>query len=70
MSKCKNNQTKKPKPEGTDTLVEKFPVYLTSEQIAPWPVPYNERRQRSGTPLVPSTGWSTAGIIAGLVRAP
>lgn len=31
MSKCKNNQQKKPKPD-TDILVEKFPLHLTPEQ--------------------------------------
>jgi len=33
VSKCKNNQAKKPKPEGVDTLVGKFPAHLTPEQI-------------------------------------
>jgi len=33
VSKCKNNQAKKLKPEGIDTLVEKFPIHLTPEQI-------------------------------------
>jgi len=33
VSKCKNNQVKKLKPEGTDILVEKFPIHLTPKQI-------------------------------------
>lgn len=34
MSKCKNKQPKKSKPKDVDTLVEKFPLHLTPEQIA------------------------------------
>jgi len=34
MSKCKNKQTKKPKPESVDILVEKFPAYLTPKQTS------------------------------------
>ncbi|NLI12707.1 RNA-guided endonuclease InsQ/TnpB family protein [Pelotomaculum propionicicum] len=33
MSKCKNNQQKQPKTKDFDTLIEKFPLHLTSEQI-------------------------------------
>lgn len=33
MSKCKNNRPKKTKHKATDTLVEKFPLHLTPEQI-------------------------------------
>lgn len=34
MSKCKNNQAKKLKPEGVDMLVEKFPAHLNPQQIS------------------------------------
>ena len=34
MSKCKNNQQKKTKSKDVDTMVEKFPLHLTPEQIS------------------------------------
>jgi putative transposase len=34
LSKCKNNQPKKTKYKAADTLVEKFPLHLTPEQIS------------------------------------